>query len=465
MSERNASPPSAEPAAGPRPSARPQAYPVTGRGARGGAGRGARRPMRNHSASRRGQSARGQTFTSGRAALGPWGLGVPVPRPPRARPGGCCRWRGPRGEALGRGWGPGAGRWRWRWRGSRQEAGRERLGRVCFRFPQPGRLQGDGGPGAAEGARGLCGACAEAGDLEASGRPAGPQGSPGVQPPVSIQGQQWIRQCSLSEYQRIQEAEGNQIYPILLPRETRTRRALLICNTEFEHLRQREGAEVDVKEMTKLLEGLGYRVDFHENLTSQEMATVMKDFAGHKDHLTSDSTFLVFMSHGRRTGLCGTKSRDETTDILSLDTIYENFNNKHCKALIGKPKVVIIQSCRGDNRGSVLVSDSAISEVPALSSDSMNTLKRQCKKFRVIHLESDFATLYSSTPDTLSWRSPVTGSIFIQRLVEQFRSHAFNSDLQELFRKVQRSFEDFPRQLPTQERTTMLRKFYLFPGH
>lgn len=222
---------------------------------------------------------------------------------------------------------------------------------------------------------------------------------------------------------------------------------------------------MDVKEMTKLLEGLDYRVDFHENLTSQEMAVVMKDFAGHKDHLTSDSTFLVFMSHGHRTGLCGTKSRDETTDILSLDTIYENFNNKHCKALIGKPKVVIIQSCRGDNRGLVLVTDSAISEMPALSSDSMNTVKRQCKKIRLIHLESDFATLYSSTPDTVSWRSPVTGSLFIQRLVEQFRSHAFNSDLQELFRKVQRSFEDFPRQLPTQERTTMLRKFYLFPGH
>lgn len=62
---------------------------------------------------------------------------------------------------------------------------------------------------------------------------------------------------------------SSQIYPILLPRETRTRRALLICNTEFEHLSQREGAEVDVKEMTKLLEGLGYRVDLHENLTSQ----------------------------------------------------------------------------------------------------------------------------------------------------------------------------------------------------
>jgi len=73
----------------------------------------------------------------------------------------------------------------------------------------------------------------------------------------------------------------------------------------------------------------------------------MKDFADHKEHRTSDSTFLVFMSHGVRAGLCGTKSRDETTDILSLDTIYEKFNNKHCHALLGKPKVIIIQSCRG----------------------------------------------------------------------------------------------------------------------
>ena len=29
--------------------------------------------------------------------------------------------------------------------------------------------------------------------------------------PVSIQGQQWIRQCSLSEYQRIRDTEGDQV--------------------------------------------------------------------------------------------------------------------------------------------------------------------------------------------------------------------------------------------------------------
>ncbi|NWY54659.1 CASP1 protein, partial [Chionis minor] len=258
---------------------------------------------------------------------------------------------------------------------------------------------------------------------------------------------------------------SSQIYPIHLPRETRTRRALLICNIEFEHLSWRNGAEVDVAGMTKLLEGLGYMVDVHCNLTSQGMAAVMKDFAGRKEHCTSDSTFLVFMSHGVRAGLCGTKSRDETTDILSLDTIYETFNNKCCRALLGKPKVVIIQSCRGRNVGSVLVSDSADPALPASSSAQAVPAGLEDDAIFEVHLESDFATLHSSTPDTVSWRSSATGSLFIQHLIEEFRNHACNSDLQEIFRKTQHSFGKFPRQLPAQERTTMLRKFYFFPGH
>ncbi|NWT48437.1 CASP1 protein, partial [Rissa tridactyla] len=258
---------------------------------------------------------------------------------------------------------------------------------------------------------------------------------------------------------------SSQIYPIHLPRETRTRRALLICNIEFEHLSRRNGAEVDVEGMTKLLEGLGYVVDIHCNLTSQGMATVMKDFADRKEHCTSDSTFLVFMSHGVRAGLCGTKSRDGTTDILSLDTIYETFNNKSCRALLGKPKVVIIQSCRGGKEGYTFVSDSGDPAMPAPSSADPISAGLEDDAIFKVHLESDFATLHSSTPDTVSWRCPVRGSLFIQHLIEQFQNHACNSDLQEIFRKIQYSFGKFPRQLPSQERTTMLRKFYLFPGH
>lgn len=77
------------------------------------------------------------------------------------------------------------------------------------------------------------------------------------------------------------------------------------------------------------------------------MVETLKQFAARNEHRTSDSTFLVLMSHGVRAGLCGTNCQDESTDILPIDTIYSTFNNRNCQALLEKPKVIIIQACRG----------------------------------------------------------------------------------------------------------------------
>ncbi|XP_071621791.1 LOW QUALITY PROTEIN: inactive caspase-12-like [Heliangelus exortis] len=106
--------------------------------------------------------------------------------------------------------------------------------------------------------------------------------------PIGIQGHQWIQQCSQSKYQDIRDTEGD-----------------------------------------------------------QGMAPVMRDLADFKEHLTSDSTFLVFMSQGVGAGLCGTKRTSKITNILALNTIYEKFNNKHCQA---DPKWSLsIQSCCGNH--------------------------------------------------------------------------------------------------------------------
>lgn len=59
-----------------------------------------------------------------------------------------------------------------------------------------------------------------------------------------------------------------QIYPINDPR-TRTRLALIICNIKFDYLKFRKGAEVDLEQMTLLLEDLGYKVEIMTNLNSQ----------------------------------------------------------------------------------------------------------------------------------------------------------------------------------------------------
>lgn len=65
-----------------------------------------------------------------------------------------------------------------------------------------------------------------------------------------------------------------QIYPISDPR-TRTRLALIICNIKFDYLDFRNGAEVDLEQMTLLLEDLGYKVEIRTNLNSQVKKKVM----------------------------------------------------------------------------------------------------------------------------------------------------------------------------------------------
>ncbi|XP_062816374.1 caspase-1 [Anolis carolinensis] len=270
--------------------------------------------------------------------------------------------------------------------------------------------------------------------------------------------------CPPDQCREIQAKEAGKIYPIG-DRRSRTRLALIICNITFAHLNKREGAEVDLRGMTLLLEDLGYRVEIKINLTAKEMSTCLKDFAAREEHKTSDSTFLVLMSHGVRDGLCGVQSRDKDSDVLPIDDVFSIFNNNNCRALYEKPKVVIIQACRGTNKGVTYVSDSVVPVVPSADSASSSANYEE-DAVRMVHLESDFICLYSTTLNTVSWRSPQLGSVFIVELIKQLKEHAWNCDLEEIFRKVQEAFaNNRPLQMPSRDRTTLIRKFYLFPGN
>uniref|UniRef100_A0A2I2YEH3 Caspase 1 n=1 Tax=Gorilla gorilla gorilla TaxID=9595 RepID=A0A2I2YEH3_GORGO len=224
-----------------------------------------------------------------------------------------------------------------------------------------------------------------------------------------------VKLCSLEEAQRIWKQKSAEIYPIM-DKSSRTRLALIICNEEFDSIPRRTGAEVDITGMTMLLQNLGYSVDVKKNLTASDMTTELKAFAHRPEHKTSDSTFLVFMSHGIREGICGKKHSEQVPDVLQLNAIFNMLNTKNCPSLKDKPKVIIIQACRGDN---------------------------------------------------VSWRHPTMGSVFIGRLIEHMQEYACSCDVEEIFRKVRFSFEqpDGRAQMPTTERVTLTRCFYLFPGH
>ncbi|XP_036921217.1 caspase-4 isoform X3 [Sturnira hondurensis] len=272
-----------------------------------------------------------------------------------------------------------------------------------------------------------------------------------------------LKLCPRAEFLKLCKERAEEIYSIK-DRKDRTRLALIICNREFDHLPQRGGAELDITGMKELLEGLGYSVEVEENLTAKEMESVLAAFAARPEHKSSDSTFLVFMSHGILEGICGTLHRDEKPDVLLYDTIFRMFNNCHCLSLKDKPKVIIVQACRGANRGVLWVSDS-----PAASADSSSQPHGDPEEDAVhrAHVEKDFVAFCSSTPHNVSWRDTKKGSLFISQLITCFQKYSWCCHLEEVFRKVQRSFEkpDVKAQMPTIERLSMTRYFYLFPGN
>uniref|UniRef100_A0A671LIN9 Caspase-1-like n=1 Tax=Sinocyclocheilus anshuiensis TaxID=1608454 RepID=A0A671LIN9_9TELE len=235
--------------------------------------------------------------------------------------------------------------------------------------------------------------------------------------------------------------KGDNIYPVKDKSHDRKRLALLINNVEFKSLDDRTGADKDELSMEVLLKGLGYTVITLRDLSAQGMLAAIRDFAQREEHTESDSCFMVLMSHGDASGIY-------EEDIFPTDDIFNCWNTPNCAGLRDKPKIILIQACRGDKEGSVDVQD-AVSR------------RNRGKE----HREKDFCCLRSCTPDTVSYRNKGNGSHFIQDIVEIFNQHAHQDDIEELFRKVLEKFKmTHPDQMPCKERTTLSKRFYLFPG-
>ncbi|XP_076782266.1 caspase-4-like isoform X3 [Arvicanthis niloticus] len=193
-----------------------------------------------------------------------------------------------------------------------------------------------------------------------------------------------LKLCSPEEFARLCREKRQEIYPIKKA-NGRTRKALIICNIEFEHLSLRYGAQFDVIGMEALLKDLGYNVVVKKNLTAEDPGEVW----------------------------------------------------------IREPSKA--QSCR------------AVDLPRNMEADAV----------RLSHVEKDFIAFYSTTPHHLSYRNETRGSCFITKLISCFRTHACSCHLFDIFLKVQQSFEkpSMRSQMPTIDRATLTRYFYLFPGN
>ncbi|KAK6965718.1 Caspase-2 [Biomphalaria glabrata] len=121
--------------------------------------------------------------------------------------------------------------------------------------------------------------------------------------------------------------------------------ALIINVDEVEGKPPRKGTNFDRDNLCSLLTQLHFNImcyNDQDGLTALDIVNKLKTFSRLKDHETSDACFICLLSHGEEGYIFGTDGKR-----IPLEEIFMLFGNTNCKGLIGKPKIFIIQACRG----------------------------------------------------------------------------------------------------------------------
>lgn len=146
----------------------------------------------------------------------------------------------------------------------------------------------------------------------------------------------------------------------------------------------------------------------HRNKTAAEMRKLLEDLGKTVD---GDCFVCCILSHGEKEGVCGTDGA-----VVSVNKIREPFTGINCQRLVDKPKLFIIQACRGkknQQRVHLQMDGPEDSEMEVDGEDFDSTIPS----------DTDFLIARSTTDDHYSYREPEKGSWFIQSLCQNLEQH------------------------------------------
>ncbi|GLV41348.1 Death related ced-3/Nedd2-like caspase [Carabus blaptoides fortunei] len=175
-------------------------------------------------------------------------------------------------------------------------------------------------------------------------------------------------------------------------------------------LDERIGTNVDKDKLSETFKLLGFHIEIFEDKTHAEIESVISQMT--KMFPKNDSCFVVcILSHGIEDCIYGANSVPVKIKDIE-DLMYTN--------LIGKPKILIIQSCQGSALQGAITDDNSIvtdgiTPIKALSSDKFNTTDG----VNSIPAKSDFLLCSSTIVKYASIRDTQKGSWYIQELCKR----------------------------------------------
>ncbi|CAG2104448.1 unnamed protein product [Medioppia subpectinata] len=177
--------------------------------------------------------------------------------------------------------------------------------------------------------------------------------------------------------------------------------------------KDRDGTDKDVRNIITCFERLDFEVIVVNDGSLRDIRQTLFNI-GTENHTNNDCVVVIILTHG-----------NEHT-LWARDTKYKAeilFPYLYCSSLIGKPKIFIIQACRGNNVDSG-------SKLKTLGNGSSSVDKRPIvyKPVYTIPTNADLLIYQSTSPGHYSFRNADFGSYFIQTLVSVLNDYCYKSD-------------------------------------
>ena len=252
--------------------------------------------------------------------------------------------------------------------------------------------------------------------------------------------------------------------------------AVIINNMNFspnikyttKSLDRREGSEEDVRKLEKLFNDLFFEVYVHEDLPGEDLMDLLTSYAKH-DHSNYDAFVLCLMSHGEEDGILGTDGFN-----VNISKVRDMFDSANCMTLLKKPKIFIVQACRGlkIEKGQMERKDGPYSVVtPEADVEKKDAELSETWHFdfpvrKTIAQSADFVIAYACVSGYASFRNLKYGSRFVGAISDVFCECAGYEHLLDMLTKVNAKVNEMggkeSKQMP-QPLSTLRKKLYFWP--
>ncbi|XP_014262320.1 caspase-1-like isoform X2 [Cimex lectularius] len=213
--------------------------------------------------------------------------------------------------------------------------------------------------------------------------------------------------------------------------------AIIFNNENFKNstMQPRKGSDIDVSKLNEMLNILGFQVTIHDDLGYNEIQSEI-DKLVEQDFSQCDCLLVAVLTHGRINNYLHSKDH-----LYPVDMIWKPFSSDNCPTLAGKPKIFLIQACKGDQTD------------PGTQLISYNSTETDSSDSYTIPTMADFLIAYSTVEGYFSWRNPENGTWFIRSLCDVFIKNFETMDLLKMLtivgRRVAIDFESYNDINPT----------------